>query len=93
MTRRILIAVAVILLSAGAAQADEKFEHATIRLEQSVTDKDAEIMLEATGGDAGLAALHAAAALPPAWQRPGLHRPEAEVVCPAAAGPGKRRAL
>ena len=57
MTRRILIAVTVIVLLAGAAQADEKFEHATIRLEQSVTDKDAEIMLEATGGDAGLATL------------------------------------
>lgn len=57
MTRQILIAVAVILVIAGVAHADEKFEHATIRLEQSITDKDAEIMLEATGGDAGLAIL------------------------------------
>lgn len=57
MGRRILITVAIIVLLAGVAQADEKFEHAIIRLEQNVTDKDAEIMLEATGGDAGLATL------------------------------------
>ena len=39
------------------AQAEEKFDQASIRLEQNATDKDAEIVFEVTGNDAGLAAL------------------------------------
>lgn len=52
------ILVAVLLSMTGVAQAaDEKFEHANIRLEQNATDNDAEIVFEAVGGDAGMAEL------------------------------------
>ena len=58
MTRTILSAVIFMLASfAQFAQAEEKFDQASIRLEQNATDKDAEIVFEVTGNDAGLAAL------------------------------------
>ena len=55
MTR--IIFSAVIFMLASFAQAEEKFDQASIRLEQNATDKDAEIVFEVTGNDAGLAAL------------------------------------
>lgn len=41
----------------GVAQADAKFEHLAVRVEQNATDNDFEIVFEATGGDTGLSAL------------------------------------
>jgi len=41
----------------SAALADAKFEHLSIRVESNVTDKDFEIVFEATGGDTGWAML------------------------------------
>jgi hypothetical protein len=45
----------------GAALADAKFEHLAIRVESNVTDKDFEIVVEATGGDTGLSTLKVSA--------------------------------
>ncbi len=59
MTKMILSTL--IFLLAGSAQAEGKFDQASIRLEQNATDKDAEIVFEVTGGSAGLAALRVAA--------------------------------
>lgn len=42
---------------AGLAQADAKFEHLAVRVEQNATDNDFEIVFEATGGDTGFATL------------------------------------
>ena len=53
---RIMLSTFIFLL-ASVAQAGEKFDQASIRLEQNITDKDAEIVFEVTGNDAGLAAL------------------------------------
>lgn len=52
---------AIALAAGGAAQADAKFEHLAVRVEQNATDKDFEIVFEATGGDTGLATLKVAA--------------------------------
>lgn len=62
MTHVILTSLICLLwVSHGVAQADEKFEHVAIHFEQNASDKDAEIIVEATGNDAGLATLHVAA--------------------------------
>jgi len=45
----------------GAALADAKFEHLAVRVEHNATDKDFEIVFEATAGDTGLAMLKVAA--------------------------------
>jgi hypothetical protein len=50
-----------LLVSAGPALAEEKFEKAVVHFEQNATDKDAEVMFEAIGGRAGLATLQVAA--------------------------------
>lgn len=41
----------------GPVIADAKFEHLSLRIEQNATDNDFEVVIEATGGDTGLAAL------------------------------------
>ncbi|MFZ2652666.1 MAG: hypothetical protein WA210_21400 [Burkholderiaceae bacterium] len=47
--------------AAGATLADAKFSHLAVRVEQNATDKDFEVVFEATGGDTGLASLQVAA--------------------------------
>ena len=56
---RTLIPLALALLAAGPgiARAGERFERVQVYLERNVTDKDAEVKFEATGGTAGLASL------------------------------------
>lgn len=49
------------LACVGHARADDKFESVSVRLERNVSDRDAEIVFEITGGDAGMAALKVAA--------------------------------
>jgi len=62
MTRPILTLLGLLALGAhGFALADEKFEHAAVRIEQNATDEDVEVVFEATSGDIGLAALRVAA--------------------------------
>jgi hypothetical protein len=56
-TRPILTAGFLLLCSHGLAHAAEEFEHVAIRLEQNVTDRDAEVVIEATAGDVGLTTL------------------------------------
>jgi hypothetical protein len=55
--RQVLAAVILMLLSHGLARADEEFELATVYFEQNATDEDAEVVVEATGGDTGLVTL------------------------------------
>jgi hypothetical protein len=45
----------------GYAYADEKFEHAAVRMEQNATDEDVEVVFEVTSGDIGVAALRVTA--------------------------------
>lgn len=45
------------LISYGVAHAEEKFENVAVQFEQNATDKDAEVVFEATSGGAGLSAL------------------------------------
>ena len=62
MTRPILTLLSLLALAASSfALADEKFEEASIRLEQNATDEDVEVVFEATSGDDGLAALRVSA--------------------------------
>ncbi len=56
-TRAIVAAGILLFAFHGVATAAEQFEHVAVLFEQNVTDGDAEIVLEATAGDAGLAAL------------------------------------
>ena len=53
---RILAAVTLFFVSHGLVQADE-FEEVSIRFEQNATDEDEEVVFEASGGAAGLAAI------------------------------------
>jgi len=54
----ILLAAALLLLCAhGLVRAEEEFERTAIRLEQNVSDKDVEVVLEATSDKAGMRAL------------------------------------
>jgi hypothetical protein len=57
MTRPILTAALLFFGSHGFVQASQEFSHVAIRFEQNVTDGDAEVVLEATGGDVGLTTL------------------------------------
>ena len=54
-----LVFTAAIMLAtwAGAARADDKFEMATVSLEQTMQDADIEIKFDAIGGKAGLSTL------------------------------------
>jgi len=45
----VLAAVALLFVAQGVLRADEEFEVATIRLEQNATEKDVEIVIDATG--------------------------------------------
>jgi hypothetical protein len=60
-TRWILLVAATLLPWCGVALADAKFEKLSMRLEHNVTDGDYEVVVEATGGDIGLAGLKVAA--------------------------------
>ena len=57
MSRTILTAAVVLAACSGGARADEKFETATVSLEQTIQDADIEIKFDAIGGNAGLATL------------------------------------
>jgi hypothetical protein len=57
MTRNVLSGVALAILASGFAHADEKFEMTSVRFERNVTDKDAEVMFEASTPGTGLATL------------------------------------
>jgi hypothetical protein len=61
MTRTLIAMPMALALALGAwhgpAQAEERFERVKVFLERNVTDKDAEVKFEATGGTAGLASL------------------------------------
>ena len=48
---------ALVMMWGGPAMADAKFEHLAVRVEHNTTDKDFEIVFEATGGETGLAML------------------------------------
>jgi hypothetical protein len=61
MNRTLCSVTMSLLVSAGFAQAEEKFEKAVVHFEQNATDKDAEVMFEAIGGGVGLATLQVAA--------------------------------
>lgn len=47
----------LLLVSYGLAHAEEKFEKIAVLFEQNATDKDAEVVFDATSGGAGLATL------------------------------------
>ena len=57
MNRTLCSVTMLLLVSHGFAHAEEKFEKAVVYFEQNATDKDAEVMFEAIGSGAGLAAL------------------------------------
>ena len=57
MIRTLLPVLTLLLVSHGFAQAEEKFEKVEVRFEQNATDKDAEMLFEATSAGAGLATL------------------------------------
>jgi hypothetical protein len=57
MTRTLLSAAILLIVSPSFAQAEDKFESVAVYFEQNATDKDAEVMFEAKGGGVGLAAL------------------------------------
>lgn len=57
MKRTFCSAVVLLLVGPSLALADEAFEKAVVYFEQNATDKDAEVMFEAIGKGAGLAAL------------------------------------
>lgn len=52
-----MLLCAAALASTSLAWADEKFEFVSVRLEQNLSDNDAEVIFEATSGAVGLAAL------------------------------------
>lgn len=56
--KRIAIALtgAIVLLSSP-VRADEEFEHTAVRFEQNITDKDVEVVFEATSESAGMSTL------------------------------------
>ncbi len=57
-TGKLFAAVTLLLVSGGWVLADEKFERASICFEQNATDDDAEVVIEANGGDVGLATIN-----------------------------------
>jgi len=57
MIRLILTSTLLFLFCYGSVQADSKFASASVIIEQNVTDKDMEVVIEATGGDDGMALL------------------------------------
>ncbi len=56
----ILVAVTFLFVSYRVAQADE-FEEVSVRFEQNATDDDLEVVIEATGGDEGMATIQVVA--------------------------------
>lgn len=57
MPRTLVYAGILLLASYGLAHAEEKFEKIAVIFEQNATDKDAEVVFDATSGGAGLATL------------------------------------
>lgn len=57
MSQTFVSGVILLLVSHGVAHAEEKFENVAVQFEQNATDKDAEVVFEATSGGAGLSAL------------------------------------
>jgi hypothetical protein len=56
--KRVAIALAgATLLLSSQVRADEEFEHTAVRFEQNITDKDVEVVFEATSESAGMSAL------------------------------------
>ena len=52
-----LAAALLVLCAHGPVRAEEEFEHTAVRLEQNVSDKDVEVVFEATSDKAGMRAL------------------------------------
>lgn len=61
MSKAILAAAVVLAAYSAGARADDKFEMATVSLEQTIQDADIEIKFDAIGGNGGLMTLRVVA--------------------------------